>query len=452
MLRGERNRRGGLALKLAIACAAWFLCIPSNSRAQIFLQDRAATEGPGFRVGRLELHPGVLAEMGYDSNVFLENEDPRDSMILRAGAHFDVATVGQQRRSEGDAAQADPAKVAFRAGAAAVYYHYFFDRLRDNVAADGHFDVSYRPNRVFALNVRELFRRSIRPFTDPNVDGVEGEATQYGRNDNFATIELVGSSKSQVLQGRASYTNEIGWFESNYFDYANNMRHRVLGGFDWKFFPTSALVYELDLGFQNYMNPDLVQSSPTLLSDNTTVSNRLGFNGSVTRTLSLTALIGYAVGFYDALDDFDDVIARAEIRWKPRPTISVDGGYDRNVNPSYIGNFTVVNRLFFNTKVAIAGVALLGFRTWVSFDKSGLALTPEGTPLDANGLLRRKDIRYYAGLFGEYRVASWLAFLAEVAYTADFTDFVYSNGLGPLVDPPAQYQKGEAWVGLRIFY
>ena len=47
---------------------------------------------------------------------------------------------------------------------------------------------------------------------------------------------------------------------------------------------------------------------------------------------------------------------------------------------------------------------------------------------------------------------SWLAFLAEVAYTADFTDFVYSAGLGPLVDPPAEYQKGEVWGGIRIFY
>jgi hypothetical protein len=85
----------------------------------------------------------------------------------------------------------------------------------------------------------------------------------------------------------------------------------------------------------------------------------------------------------------------------------------------------------------------------VSFDKSGLALAPDGTLLGNRP--NREDIRFYAGLFGEYRFKAWLALFGRVGYLADFTKFQYL-GTAPLLDPAAEYQRFEAWLGIRVFY
>lgn len=435
-------------LSLALASATWLVAAPSISSAQTFLSDRAASEGPGFRVGRLELHPGVSTQFGWDSNVFLADDDREDSMILRVTGHLDISTVGAQRRAQGDSGQADQPKIDFRAGIAGAYYHWFFDRLRDNASADAYANLDWNPSQAFTLRVRELFRRTVQPFANANT--ATGDATSFGLNYNSAGLDLIMNSRGNVLQGRLGYTNEFQFFDSVFYEYGDNLTHRAQAGLSWAFFPTSALVYEFDFAFQDFVNPDQVAVSPVELSNNRRINNRIGYNGALTQKLSITALIGYTVGFYDELDDFDAVTARAEARWRPRPTVLVSGGFDRDVLPSFIGNFTTMNRLFANAELTLGGAGILGIRTWVSFDKSGLALAPDGTPVGTE--LDRTDIRVSATVYGEYRVRAWLAFFAEVGYLADFTDFDYLGNFGPLIDPSGRYQRVQTWVGVRVFY
>ena len=97
----------------------------------------------------------------------------------------------------------------------------------------------------------------------------------------------------------------------------------------------------------------------------------------------------------------------------------------------------------------VTGALEVGVKGWVAFDKSGLAVTPDGTLLGNQPY--RKDIRVWAGFFGEYRFRAWLALFGSVGYVADFTDFVYL-GVQPLVTPNANYQTFQAWLGLRVFY
>ncbi|MGB5810736.1 MAG: outer membrane beta-barrel protein, partial [Polyangiales bacterium] len=404
-------------------------------------------EGPGFKTGRFVLHPGLAIDGGYDNNVFLQETNKEDSFILRLTGYLDFATMSSQRQSEGESNVAKPQKITFRGGLGASYYHYFNDRVRDNVGVDAHVDFAYNPSRVFSLQIHDDYRRLVQPFSDPNT--LTGETISYGRNLNNASIDFIGRSRSQVLEGRVGYTNSLEFFDSFLYAYANNMTHRVPAQLSWRFFPSSALVYEVEYAHQDFVNPELVASSPTELSDNNRVRNQIGYNGALTNTLSLTAFVGYAAGFYQTLQDFDDVTARFELRWAPRPSIKVDGGYTRDVLPSFIGNFTLMNRLHFNTTFIAAGALSVGLRAWVSFDKSGLALRPDGTPVGTE--LERKDIRTRIALWGEYRFRAWISIFAEVSYLADFTDFEFI-GLAPLVDPTGSYQKVQAWIGLRIFY
>lgn len=435
-----------LELALALVGALSASVLPTAAGAQ-FIAERAAREGPGFQVGRLVLHPGLSTEGGYDSNVFLQDENEEGSFILRIEGYLDVATRGSARQSEGETNQAAPQKITFRGGVGARYYHYFFNRVPDNVAADAHLDFSYNPSKVFTLAVRDIFRRDVRPFSNPNT--ADGDTITYGRNHNSASLDLVGRSKSQVLEGQVGYTNIIEAFDANLYAYGNSMTHQVPASLRWLFFPTSALLYTFDYSRQVYLNPGEVATSPTLLSDNNRVSNMIGYNGAITERFSLTAMVGYAFGFYEIGQTFDDVIARADVRWRPRPTVALVAGYDRYVRPSFIGNFTTMNRLNANLRLTLIGALDLGFKTWVSFDKSGLALNPDGTLLGNQP--NRKDIRLYAGIFAEYRLRAWLGLFCEAGYLADFTDFQYV-GPDPLLTPVANYQRIEGWLGLRVFY
>ena len=406
-------------------------------------------EGPGFKAGRLVLHPGLSLEGGYDSNVFLQDVDQEDSFILRLSAYLDVATEGTERQSQGETNKAEPQKIQFRGGLGIGYYHFGIDRLPDNVAGDAHVDFSYNPSPVFSLQIRDTFKRTVRPFSDPNT--VDGTTISYGMNHNAASLDLVGRSKSQVLEGRVGYTNSLEFFDADIYGYGNNMTHRVPASLSWLFFPTSALTYTVEYAGQNFANPDEILASPTLLSDNNRVTNSIAYNGAVTETFSLTAMIGYAAGFYDIGDDFDGVIARLDTRWRPRPTIELIAGFDRDYRPSFIGNFTLMNRLYANVRFTLSGAFQLGLKTWVSFDKSGLAVAPTLPPTLLGNQPYREDTRLYAGIFGEYRFKAWLALFGEVGYLADFTDFQYA-GAGALLDPAAGYQRFDAWLGLRVFY
>ena len=48
----------------------------SSSSGGGWLADRDSTQGPGFRVGDLELHPGIGVEVGYDSNLYYSDDNP----------------------------------------------------------------------------------------------------------------------------------------------------------------------------------------------------------------------------------------------------------------------------------------------------------------------------------------------------------------------------------------
>ncbi|MBK8593534.1 MAG: hypothetical protein IPN77_31360, partial [Sandaracinaceae bacterium] len=66
--------------------------LPSGAAAQGWLGDRQASQGPGFQTGPLTLHMGFGAEFGYDSNVYLEDVNREDSLLMRLTAHLRATT------------------------------------------------------------------------------------------------------------------------------------------------------------------------------------------------------------------------------------------------------------------------------------------------------------------------------------------------------------------------
>ena len=443
------------AHRLAWVTSVALLILSSTSvEAQGWMSDRSRREGPGFRIGNLELHPGLGIEGGYDTNVFYEDQDPQSSFLLRLTAHVDVATLGPQRRAEGETREGEePAQrnIDFRAGAAASYYHFFIDQARDNVAADAYLAATINPQGRFSFYVHDEFSRTIRPFIDRAPD-TDGEVPTYARNRNVAGAELRLQSAGGVLKGSLGYDYTLDHFQDDIFAYVNSHQHEMRLQMSWRFLPETALISVTQATRQNYYNDDGSVPAASLLDDHWRIGSKIGLNGAVTRTLAFTALVGYAGGFYDVADDFDNVEVMAGLKWRPRETISAGIGYDRRFQPSFIGNFQRRDRIYLNGQMLLGGAFLLGADLALAFAETGLALTDDGELLGNSDT--RKDIYFTATLYSEYRFTDWLGVPASIGYYGDFTDYEYTfdTGGAAIPDPGGGYQKFEAWLGLRAFY
>ena len=431
------------------------VAMASSASAQGWLADRARSEGPGFRVGNLELHPGLGLELGYDTNVFYEDTGGEGSFILRTTAHIDVATLGPQRRGEGDSeGDTQGRMIDFRGGLAASYYHFFIDEARDNVGLGGNLALTINPGGRFSVYVHDEYERTIRPFVDrPGTEGDVGRLT-YAKDRNTAGLELRLRSPGSILEGRLGYDFLLDYFEDEVFQYVNSFQHQFTFRLSWRFLPRTSLISLSRVYYQDYF--ERAVDDPALVQNNWRAESSVGINGALTSTLGVTAMVGYAAGFYDdpATDDFDSVIASAALKWNPRRTIQTVLGYNRRFRPSYLGNYLKSDQLYLKTQFLFGGAFLLGADLSLSFDETGIALTPDGEMIGNTGT--RQDVRLSANLFGEYRFTDWLGLNLTLGYYGDFTDYEYDDSiLRPgefFPDPGGGFQKFEAWFGLRVFY
>src|SRR4051794_40154995 len=101
----------------AVVCAIALGSASAAAQDQAWLKDRKYTEGPGFRAGDFELHPGAAVEFGYDSNYLRRGSNdlgsgPVGALRLRITPSLSVSTLGSQRKETGGPAPS----VEFRGG------------------------------------------------------------------------------------------------------------------------------------------------------------------------------------------------------------------------------------------------------------------------------------------------------------------------------------------------
>jgi hypothetical protein len=418
--------------------------------AQYWLEDRARAEGRGFRLGDLELHPGVGAEMGYDTNVFYRAENPEDSAILRISPHLFLSTLGAERRNlneEGE--RRTPPALTFRGGFFGSYYHYFSTENKDNLSASVDLHLNINPERPFSVSLDGTYTRSVMPF----VDYYDRNVPNYARDDVGVGPKLVFSTKSGLLSGAVGYKLGAGFYEDDGLKYNNSITHNVSLDGHWQFYPRTALIYDGNFAIQKYTK--WKPSSPALLNDNRRISSRLGINGALTTRVALTLRAGYTAGFFDgSYEDYDGVIGQAELRWTPVEAFNWKLGYERSYTSSFQGNYGRQDRVYTNASLMVGRVFLMDAEVWAGFLHYGVPRTGSGDALGADGEENRKDTRISASLGAEYRFISWLGLNAKVGYSTNITDFetnITTANLRTSIEP-AKFNKIEAWLGVRAFY
>jgi hypothetical protein len=442
---------------LVVVLTCSIVAIATDAQAQSWLSDRKRAEGPGIRVGNLELHPGLGAEFGWISNVYnAEPEQRVESPALRVSPHLFLSTLGAERSGEDEGEM--PGIIGFRGGVSATLLHYFAEGTPGtDFGTDVNLLFTLAPDRPISFSVIEVFNRSFQPFADPaNEPAIAFDAVRDKPTSDFARyLEVIGAhldgrTNGGLLSAGLGYRLAYQWFQDDVYAVNNNLVHTVDLKGAWEFFPQSALFYDATYSHQAYPNQDRTENDPTRLplSDNDQVKARLGFNGAITSRISATLAVGYAVGFFDG-SGFEGVTVNAEARWLPTPISELGLGYERAFGSAYLGNYVTRNQIYARVRHFFGGAFVLGSKLAVEF----LDFGPD--PLQSPKA--RSDIRYSADVNGEYRFIDWLALTAQAAALIDDTDFVTRaefetpTGTAVAVDP-AKFKRFELWIGLRAFY
>jgi hypothetical protein len=421
--------------------------------AQAWLQDRGSTQGAGIRAGNLEIHPGVASEIGYDSNVFLAdpNKNPNQpsdqlpvgSAILRVTPHLFLSTLGAQR-TEDDGGTGAPPTVQFRGGAAVPVYQYF--GANKNAGAEANVDFALRllPQRVVSFGATGSYNRTIRPFT------TAATTAKYGRNVLDVGPEIRFQTAGGVLKAGLGGNFNYTFFDDALFAVYDNKTYRAVANASWTFLPKTALVYDASMERRNMASGAVagIGSGP-LRVDSNLYQFRLGINGALTARLSGTFMVGYAAMFFQAPGrggaDTDNVNVLAQLTWLVSETGKLVLGFDRTTTAAYQGNYQLNNRVSLAGNVMVAGALMLSARGSVSAVGYGADIGVDNKA--------RKDLRVGVDVNAEYRLANWIALLANAGVLSNISNSNFVSGVGATqILDPVRFTRFEAFLGLRIFY
>jgi hypothetical protein len=418
---------------------------------QPWLSDRRFGEGMGIRVGNLELHPGVAAELGYDSNYFQrsgEDEEPTIAAYrLRLTPSISLSTLGGRRLGLNPG---PPPAFTFRASAYASYNELFAadSDYSEEVSDQRHVDVGVSlnavvaPQRPFSLDFIGEYQRVGEASNDPDTQFAFDRGTARGG------AGLTWRPGGGLFDWRVGYDVVYNYFESDNYELLENVQQTLSTRGRWRFLPRTALAYDGSYTFVRYMLDD-----PFLPQNGDILRSRIGLTGLITNRLAFLGMIGWLATFYPGVpENADTPIGQAELKYfiMASPTVdptaatlglsSIAVGYNRDVSNSYLAAYYVRDRIYANFSYFFGGVVLASLEGGYSFISN-----PEDVEFEES-----QQQRFDARLFAEYRLSDIVGLNATVRYDSNSGDQVRSLN-GALVED-IDFQRWQAYAGVRVFW
>ena len=438
---------------------------------QPWLSDRQYGEGIGVRVGNLELHPGIAAEVGYDSNYFLRSgtvnnqiyEPVLSAYRLRVTPSISLETLGPQRR-EGSGTQAQTNAV-FRGDAYASYNELiatdsahsteFANQRHVDLGAD--LALTLFPKAQLGPDAYVNFIRSVQPSNSTDTqDAFNRDGLRFGAG-------LTWRPGGGLFQWRLGYEGLYNYFEKSAFKYLNNFQNQVNVRGNWRFLPRTALLYDGSYTWINYAN------NSTTERDGAIVRSRIGMNGLITTRWSLLAMVGWAGTFYnskvnEAPQQFDSVTGQLELRWflsgggpdnlasAPVGLSYASLGYTRDVGNSYLGNFYQKDRGYVGVSYLLGGVFVASLNAGIANLKFPTAYF--ANPADGVQNPEFSEQRVDVNLFAEYRLSNSFGVNTTVNYDQNITDVIVPSSpeertLGQ--GDELKFSRWQVFLGARYF-
>lgn len=449
------------------------------------MKDRRYQEGAGIRAGDVELHPGIGAELGYDSNWLLRthrsgfvNSNPEAAGVLRITPSFSVATLGPQRLEQDGQPPQQPS-VTFRGGVSATYREFFgADEIskQRNVSANATARLDILPNRPVGFGIFAGWQRLVQPqsASPSNPD------LAFNRDDIQAGAEVIVTPGGGTLDMRAGYQAMASLFEeSNGVPYSN-LTHELSFRDRWRFRPRTALFHDTTLRFIDYYNAD---RATNYLNNATPLRTRFGLTGLLTERFGTLLSAGYGATFFrgggaPTTLQYDSFNAQAE------GTFYLSGGAGsgepgqatlllstltlgvvRDFQMSLLTNHYTSNKAYLRVVYFFGGKTLLqldGYGEQLLYPQPFIntgggapaaALNPAGAPIG-----EFTNYRVGASFFAEHRLSDIFALNGTITYDEMISDIaVPSGGTGGGAGGTAQYfdlawRRFQAFVGARLFW
>jgi hypothetical protein len=425
----------------SLQCGVGGLCLVLLAAGPAAAQE-AIVEGPGIELGEgTVFHPSVSLETGYVSNVFYEADDPVGSGIIRLIGAFSIASQTHKPPGELEAGvetEADeesveepppPAMVDFRLGAEAILNGYISDdeRIRDQtdvgVGVDG--SVIFNPHGDVALGLNDKFLRDTRP--------TNFESTRnLNRDYNHFTGGVTYQPQGRTITVGARYENIIDRFESDQSAFANRLQHLVGLRGDWRWLPYTKFYLDASLGFFGSLGDE----GESFKSGSNPLRVVAGIGTALTEVTTVRGYIGYANGFYDQRQNFQNVIGGAEFGWRymeyGRLRLIADYNFQDSLQANFFRDYSLIalveQQFGLIVASADAGVRLRAYR---------------GIPMEL-GPADRDDVLFNAGAQIGYLLRDWFALTLRGQALIDSTDYTYSAG-GVMASP--EFTRLEAYIG-----
>jgi len=441
------------------------------SAQQPWIKDRRFGEGVGIRAGNLELHPGLAAEFGYDSNYFQRasgegpnGEGPVGFYRMRITPHLNISTLSPQRRLAEGLGEA-PA-VNFRAGVYASYNELITaDSSKAesgsdyrHVGAGANFLVDIAPERPFGADVYGDYLRAVEPSNSPE------ESLAFNRDSFRGGAGVNWRPAGGLFTWRLGYEGNYNLFERTAFESFNNARHFIKTRTRWRFLPRTAIISDAEYGIIRFGD------STTTQNNGETLQARLGINGLVTNHFAVLAMGGWATTFYKEsasgvrAQNYDGPVGAAEVRWfiMPAPTLeatsaavglsSIAAGYTRNFNTSYLGSFYVRDRGYLNVSYLLGGMFVLTAEAGYSHISYPDSFYPTRPPPNTGGLRAASfgENRLDAMFFAEYRLSDSVGINTTLRYDQNMSESIPLSPGGP--SDNLDFKRFQAFLGLRLFW
>ncbi len=465
-----------LRRKLTLLTSAFLVAAPlfvtKAAHAQAWLADRKYAEGAGIRVGDLELHPGVGAEVGFDSNWFRRsykdganvvnaapNAPIRPGGILRITPSLYISTLTAQRK-ESDTGPVEPPKVNFRAGISATYRAFVGAEVVDQNGINGlsgNLDarVDVLPQRPFSFGIGANYGRSVNPNTSGNPDA------SFNRNNLGLKADATVTPGSGTLSWSLGYALGAELLDTPTNSPFNSISHTIYTRGSWKFRPKTAVIMDGGFAFRTWTQKD---RSFNALFNSTPLRARLGLSGLITPRFALLAMVGYGGSFQDTtasplIQQYNSVIGQLELKFfltanpsaEQATTLAISSiavGYNRDFATSFLGSYYGSDRGYAKFQYFFGGRALLGIEAGAGameypnlFSNNGGSVALIASPFT--------NIAIDASLFGEYRFTNTLGLNLSVAYHDEISSQQLPAGTGFVYD--MNFRRVEAYLGFRWF-
>jgi hypothetical protein len=465
------------ALALAYASHA------PTTYAQAFLSDPRLFEGRGIKTGNFELHPGLAAEAGYDSNYFQAagregqiqalppgpkvnvDEPIIDAYRLRITPSLSLASRGSRTAAEGGGA---PPPLTLTAHVSASYSALFAADSahssqvsnQDDVAAAAGFGLGIFQGRTWGGDVAVDYNRVIEASNDPDTSNA------FKRDNIRGGAGISWRPGGGLFSWRVGYQANATLFENRDFTALDNIRHTLQLAGSWKFLPRTAVVYRGNVSWQRYTASD----APSTLGDGETMDSEIGLNGLISNYFGVLGMIGWAGTFYEPkvgpTQNFDSLIGQAQLTYYPNPQTQLPGGgvqpagissvalgYTRNFAPSYLGTFYQRDRGYATVGYLFAErfvLALTGGLSHIS--RPPTFFTPAaGQTATVQQANAEEENRVDASAFLEYRVAATVGINVTFRYDAELEHRVYQLAPDTASGDDLFFDRYQVYLGARWF-